>query len=111
MNEPATTIALPGLNHAEADELATVLRRAGADPASNLDVQRESGDAEDEYGEPFTLLAVIALGQLSDVMSEALDRRARAAFELEHGQGDFPAILLATVLAGDLVDAAFDLLA
>jgi hypothetical protein len=65
MNAPATTIALPGLTHLEADELATVLRGAGADPTSDLNVQPESGDAEDKYGEPFTLLAVIVLGQIT----------------------------------------------
>src|SRR5258705_13902412 len=65
MNAPATTIALPGVAPLEAAELAPVLRGAGADPASDLDVQPESGDAEDQYGEPFTLLAVMALGQIT----------------------------------------------
>ena len=65
MNAPATTIALPGLTHLEADELATILRGAGADPASNLNVRPETGDADEHYGEPFTLLAVIALGQIT----------------------------------------------
>jgi hypothetical protein len=65
MTVPATTIAIPGLTHLEADELAIVLRNAGADPASDLNVQSESGDGEDQYNEPFTLLAVMAFGQIT----------------------------------------------
>jgi hypothetical protein len=65
VNAPATTIAVPGLTHLEADELATTLRDAGADPDSDLDVQSEGGDGEDRYNEPFTLLAVMALSQIT----------------------------------------------
>jgi hypothetical protein len=65
VNAPAITVAVPGLTHLEADELATTLRDAGADPDSDLDVQSEGGDGEDRYNEPFTLLAVMALSQIT----------------------------------------------
>ncbi|MBY5406355.1 hypothetical protein [Rhizobium leguminosarum] len=65
MNAPAISIAVPGLTHLEADELATALRDAGGDPDSDLVALSEGGGAEDRYNEPFTLLAVMALGRIT----------------------------------------------
>jgi len=65
MNIPITTIALSGLTHLEADELAAILKHAGADPATDLVVHPEIGDTDDKLGEPFTLFALMVFGNIT----------------------------------------------
>ncbi|KMO34352.1 hypothetical protein VQ02_19305 [Methylobacterium variabile] len=65
MSASATIIVVPGLTHLEADELATALRDAGADPDSDLEVQSDGRNGEDRYNEPYTLLAAVILGQIT----------------------------------------------
>jgi hypothetical protein len=65
MSLSAITVSLPGLTHLEADELASVLRRAGADVTTELDVRPEATTSDRRHHEPFALLAVVTLGQIT----------------------------------------------
>lgn len=65
MQAQGLTIVLQGLTHLEADELATELQRAGADPEAHLKTEAQTGGLDSEYGEPFTLLALLAVSQVT----------------------------------------------
>jgi hypothetical protein len=68
MDAQSTTIELAELNHLEADELESDLRAAGLAPASGLEIRRVDGGLDGRagaHGEPFTLLAIMALGQVA----------------------------------------------
>ena len=68
MQEHETAIELTGLNHLEAAELKADLKQAGADPADSLSVQRVNDDVSGRtgvHGDPFTVMAVLAVSQVA----------------------------------------------
>jgi hypothetical protein len=66
MQDESVTIVLQGLTPLDADELGTDVQRAGGDPDSTLQVQPDPGAvAGTRRGEPFTLIALMAVSQVA----------------------------------------------
>lgn len=66
MSNAPLTLALSGLTSLQAAELKSALAKAGGDPDSDLQVIQEQGAVGGaKKGEPFTILAVLALSQVA----------------------------------------------
>ncbi len=66
MSKAPLTVALSGLTPLEAAELRSALAKAGCDPDSGLEVTQEQGAVGGaKKGEPFTILAIVAISQVA----------------------------------------------
>jgi len=66
MSDAALTLALSGLTPLEASELKSALAKAGCDPDSGLKTSQERGAvAGAKKGEPFTIMAIVAVSNVA----------------------------------------------
>jgi len=93
MEERAVTIVVEGLTHLEADELGSQIQRAGGDLDSTLQVQSDAaGVSGTRRGEPFTVIAFLAVSQITlTALAVYLGKgraRDRRKLKLRHSRPD-----------------------